>query len=126
MRFINDLKNSYHILFQSGVIIALLLVLLAFKIPTDQKEPIVFPKEDPDVTETIDPPTTEHIDTPATPPKPSVMIEVPNEKVIEDPIGDLDINWEDGGDKLAVPEEPKDEIKEKIFIATRPKTERWN
>jgi protein TonB len=116
MKFINDLKKSYHIIFQSGVILALLLVLFAFKIPTDQKKPIVFPKEDPDITETIDPPITKQKDIPAKPPKPSVVTEVPNDEIIEDPIGDLDINWEDGEGKLALPEEPKDEIVETIFL----------
>lgn len=117
MQFISDLKRIYPIILETGVILTLLLVMSAFKFPSENQETLTFPPEDPDITKSIDTPITEQIETPAQPPKPSVMTPVPNEQVIEDPIGDLKINLENGDEKLAIPEEPEDEIDETIFLA---------
>lgn len=117
MKFSSDLKRIYSIILETGIILALLIVISAFKFPADNQETLTFPQEDPDITESIETPMTEHFETPATPPKPSVLTPVPNDEIIEDPIGSLDINWEGGNGKLAVSEEPEDKIDETIFVA---------
>ncbi len=115
MKFINDLKQKYHLIFESALILSLLLIISAFKFPTDGQEPLSIPKSDFDVVKTVDTPITNPPEKPPAPPKPSVLQEVPNDQIIKESIDDLDINWESDG-KLDLPPEPtSDEPEEKIF-----------
>lgn len=107
MKFISDLKKWYLIVFETATILAILLVLFAFKFPTGEKEPLKFPKSDFDTVESIDIPITDPQETPPKPPKPSTFNPVPDHEIVDKPIGDLDINW-NSDDPLPLPEKPKD------------------
>lgn len=114
MKFIDDLKKWYLVIFESGLILAMLLILSAFKFPTEQAEPITFKKSDIDIIDGVDVPITKPKDAPPKPPKPSVFNEVPNHKIIDVTIDELKIDWE-GSDALTLPKESKEEINETIF-----------
>ncbi len=115
MKIIKDLKEWYPVVFESAIILAILLVLLAFKIPTNHQEPLSFPEKDFEIIKSIDIPIT-NPNKPPNPPKPSTIVEVPNHEIIDEPIGDLEIIWEDGND-LPFPKESKKDDKETIFKA---------
>ncbi|NGP89982.1 energy transducer TonB [Fodinibius halophilus] len=117
MKFIGDLKKGYYIIFETGLIVALLLAISAFKLPTNESQTLKIPDRDFDVVKTVDTPITKRDQTPATPTKPSVFNPVPDDVIIEDPIGNLDINWENSGN-LQLPEESagSEDDGEEIFI----------
>lgn len=122
MKFISDLKDWYPIFFETGLIIALLLVLSAFKWYPEQRDTFTVPDRDFDTVTAIDIPIIKAERIPPKPPKPSVMVEVPNNRPIEDPLGDIDINWEgEWGESMALPDRPpqngsEDEDEEEIFL----------
>lgn len=71
MKFIGDLKKGYYLIFESDLILALLLVLSAFKFPTNNNDQLRFPA-DFDAVQLVDIPITKANKTPHAPPKPRV------------------------------------------------------
>ncbi|MEP1307164.1 MAG: energy transducer TonB [Balneola sp.] len=111
-----DLKRSYNVYLQVGMIVALLFMIAAVRInlysppptppPIDEQEEVV-------MEEAIQ---TKQIDTPPPPPRPPVPVEVPNDEIIEDEILDIAEFDLDGPMDLPPPPPPPDDEEEEIFV----------
>lgn len=108
----DELKKYYNILLELGIIVALVIAIVAFKVqwqPTGQDQELAEEQETVDIEEVVQ---TEHQEEPPAPPRPQVPEEVPNDEVVEE--GEININAELNMDqKLEVPEPPEDESKDK-------------
>ena len=114
---IKNLKDWYVVFMETGLILALLILLSAFKLEMRADRTITIENRDIDVIRSIEIPITENKEKPPVPAKPSVMIEVPNDKVLDVDITDLDIAWSTD-DYVAIPNHSgsKDE-EETVFVA---------
>ncbi|MEO9884647.1 MAG: energy transducer TonB [Balneola sp.] len=111
-----DLKRSYNVYLQVGMIVALLFMIAAVRInlysppptppPIDEQEEVV-------MEEAIQ---TKQIETPPPPPRPPVPVEVPNDEIIEDEILDIAEFDLDGPMDLPPPPPPPDDEEEEIFV----------
>lgn len=112
-----DLRRSYNILLQSGLIIALLFIIGLVRINLYSEPPAppaVEEQEEVVMEEVIQ---TKQIETPPPPPRPPVPVEVPNDEIIEDEILDLDAELDlDGPLDLPPPPPPSDEEEEDFFV----------
>lgn len=118
----NDLKAGYLIRMEIGFILALLIMISAFKIDIDietQDDQIVIDRQEEVFVEEIVQ-TKQEIKAPP-PPRPMVPVEVPNDEIIVDDFIDLDaeLDLDDSFMELPPPPPPaKDENneEEEIFI----------
>lgn len=111
-----DLKRSYNIYLEVGMIMALLFLIAAVRInlysppptppPIDEQEEVV-------MEEAIQ---TKQIETPPPPPRPPVPVEVPNDEIIEDEILDIAEFDLDGPMDLPPPPPPADDEEEEVFV----------
>lgn len=111
-----DLKRSYNIYLEVGLIVALLFIIAAVRInlysppptppPIDEQEEVV-------MEEAIQ---TKQIETPPPPPRPPVPVEVPNDEIIEDEILDIAEFDLDRPMDLPPPPPPAEDEEEEIFI----------
>ncbi|MBO6523438.1 MAG: energy transducer TonB [Balneolaceae bacterium] len=112
-----DLRRSYNILLQSGLIVALLFIIGLVKINLYSEPPTppaVEEQEEVVMEEVIQ---TKQIETPPPPPRPPVPVEVPNDEIIEDEILDLDAELDlDGPLDLPPPPPPSDDEEEDFFV----------
>ena len=85
-----DLKAKYPLFAQVGTIIALLILIGAFKfnIQNDDTFEIVMPEQELVQMEEIQ--QTQQVEKPPPPPKPPVPVEVPDDEILEDDDLDLD------------------------------------
>lgn len=112
-----DLRRSYNIFLQFGLIVALLFIIGLVKINLYSAPPeaIAIDEQEEVVMEEVI--QTKQIETPPPPPRPPVPVEVPNDEIIEDEILDLDAELDlDGPLDLPPPPPPQDDAEEDFFV----------
>jgi len=112
-----DLRRSYNIFLQFGLIVALLFIIGLVKINLYSAPPqsIAIEEQEEVVMEEVI--QTKQIETPPPPPRPPVPVEVPNDEIIEDEILDLDAELDlDGPIDLPPPPPPSDDEEEDFFV----------
>ncbi|MFA5668298.1 MAG: energy transducer TonB [Balneolaceae bacterium] len=112
-----DLKNSYTLFLQFGLIVTLLIMIVAFRLDLYSEPPTpmeVAEQEEVVMEEVIQ---TKQIETPPPPPRPPVPVEVPNDEIIEDEIINLDAELDlDGPIDLPPPPPPAEDEEEEFFV----------
>ncbi len=113
-----DLRNSYNMYLQAGMIFTLLVMIGLFRAPFYGGDPLDFTPPEQELVEMEEIIQTEQIETPPPPPRPPVPVEVPNDEIIEDEILDLGFELDlDGPLDLPPPPPPTDDEDEpEIFI----------
>ncbi len=112
-----DLRRSYNITLQVGLIVALLFIIGLVKINLYSEPPTPPPIEEQEEVVMEEVIQTKQIETPPPPPRPPVPVEVPNDEIIEDEILDLDAELDlDGPLDLPPPPPPADEEEEDFFV----------
>lgn len=112
-----DLRRSYNILLQFGLIVALLFIIGLVKINLYSAPPTPLAVEDQEEVVMEEVIQTKQIETPPPPPRPPVPVEVPNDEIIEDEILDLDSELDlDGPLDLPPPPPPSDDEEEDFFV----------
>ena len=113
----SDLRRSYNILLQFGLIVALLFIIGLVRINLYSEPPEPLPIEEQEEVVMEDVIQTQQIETPPPPPRPPVPVEVPNDEIIEDEILDLDAELDlDGPLALPPPPPPSEKEEEDFFI----------
>lgn len=111
-----DLRRSYQLYLQSGLIFTLLVLIVLFRAPLSQGEIADFNPPEQEIVEVEEIIQTEQVETPPPPPRPPVPVEVPNDEIIEDEIIGFDFELNMDG-PLALPPPPAPEEEEpEIFI----------
>ena len=112
-----DLRRSYNITLQFGLIVALLFMIGLVRVNLYSEPPAPPPielQEEVVMEEVIQ---TKQIETPPPPPRPPVPVEVPNDEIIEDDVVDLDLEFDlDGPMDLPPPPPPPAEEEEDFFV----------
>lgn len=116
-----DLRNTYGIFVEVGMVAALLLLILAFRANIDRAGEMEIQTVEQEVVQMEEILQTKQIQKPPPPPKPPVPVEVPNDEIIEDDDLDLDASL-DIEEPLAnlppppPPEEEEEEPEPEIFV----------
>lgn len=112
-----DLKKTYNITLQSGLIASLFIIIVLVRINLYSEPPTPPPIEIQEEVVMEDIEITKQIETPPPPPRPPVPVEVPNDQIIEDDVVDLDLDFDlDGPMDLPPPPPPADDDEEDFFI----------
>ncbi|MEQ9307842.1 MAG: energy transducer TonB [Balneolaceae bacterium] len=112
-----DLRRSYNLLLQFGLIVALLFIIGLVKINLYSAPPQAIAIEEQEEVVMEEVIQTKQIETPPPPPRPPVPVEVPNDEIIEDEILDLDAELDlDGPLDLPPPPPPSDDEEEDFFV----------
>ena len=112
-----DLRRSYNVLLQFGLIVALLFIIGLVRINLYSEPPAPPPIEEQEEVVMEEVIQTKQIETPPPPPRPPVPVEVPNDEIIEDEILDLDAELDlDGPLDLPPPPPPSEEEEEDFFV----------
>lgn len=112
-----DLRRSYNIFLQFGLIVALLFIIGLVKINLYSAPPEAIAVEEQEEVVMEEVIQTKQIETPPPPPRPPVPVEVPNDEIIEDEILDLDAELDlDGPLDLPPPPPPSDDAEEDFFV----------
>ncbi len=112
-----DLRRSYNLLLQFGLIVALLFIIGLVKINLYSAPPQALAIEEQEEVVMEEVIQTKQIETPPPPPRPPVPVEVPNDEIIEDEILDLDAELDlDGPLDLPPPPPPSDDAEEDFFV----------
>ncbi|GAB5410812.1 MAG: energy transducer TonB [Balneolaceae bacterium] len=112
-----DLRRSYNLLLQFGLIVALLFIIGLVKINLYSAPPEAIAIEEQEEVVMEEVIQTKQIETPPPPPRPPVPVEVPNDEIIEDEILDLDAELDlDGPLDLPPPPPPSDDEEEDFFV----------
>lgn len=112
-----DLRRSYNIFLQFGLIVALLFIIGLVKINLYSAPPQSLAIEEQEEVVMEEVIQTKQIETPPPPPRPPVPVEVPNDEIIEDEILDLDAELDlDGPIDLPPPPPPSDDEEEDFFV----------
>lgn len=85
-----DLQRSYPIYIETGLVLALLLLILAFRVDIRRESNFQLVMEEQEVVQMEEILQTEQRMQPPPPPRPPVPVEVPNDAIIEDEPIDLD------------------------------------
>ncbi|MEX0778563.1 MAG: energy transducer TonB [Balneolales bacterium] len=109
-----DLRKTYILRVEVGMILALLLLIALFRVNFNVEGELDFTEREQDIVEMEDIVQTEQIDTPPPPPRPPVPVEVPNDEIIEDDMFDLDsdLDLDAPMDLPPPPPPPEDEEEE--------------
>ena len=113
-----DLRRSYNVYLQLGLIVALLSFIGLVRINLYSEPPSPPPIEEQEEVVMEEVIQTKQIETPPPPPRPPVPVEVPNDEIIEDEILDLDTEL-DLGDMFELPPPPPprdDEPEDDFFV----------
>ena len=113
-----DLRRSYNVFLQLGLIVALLSFIGLVRINLYSEPPSPPPVEEQEEVVMEEVIQTKQIETPPPPPRPPVPVEVPNDEIIEDEILDLDTEL-DLGDMFELPPPPPprdDEPEDDFFV----------
>ncbi|NBB75071.1 MAG: TonB family protein [Bacteroidetes bacterium] len=123
-----DLRKQYPIYVQVGMIVALLLLILAFRVDLRQESEFQVVMEEQEVVQMEEIQQTEQETKPPPPPRPPVPVEVPNDEIIEDEAVDLDASL-DLNESLQTsapppaPEEEEEEEEQEVFIVVEDRPE---
>ena len=106
-----DLRKTYGVVVEIGMIAALLLLILAFRMNLDRGETMEFQQIEQEVVQMEEILQTKQIQKPPPPPRPPVPVEVPNDEIIEDDDLDLDasLDIEEPLANLPPPPPPEEE-----------------
>ncbi|MBD3616774.1 MAG: energy transducer TonB [Gracilimonas sp.] len=110
-----DLKRSYTVYLEAGLIIALLFMITAVKVTLETEPPNVVALDEQEIVEMEEIVQTKQIETPPPPPRPPVPVEVPNDEIIEDEMIDLDAEL-DMDAPMDLPPPPEEEDQEEDFF----------
>ncbi len=116
-----DLRRTYGIFVEIGMVAALLLLILAFRANIERGEGMEIQTLEQEVVQMEEILQTKQIVKPPPPPRPPVPVEVPNDEIIEDDDLDLDASL-DIEEPLAnlppppPPEEEEEEPEPEIFV----------
>lgn len=112
-----DLRNSYNIYLQTGMIVTLLVMIGLFRAPLEGGDALDFTPPEQEIVEIEEIIQTEQVETPPPPPRPPVPVEVPNDEIIEDEMLDLGFELDlDGPLDLPPPPPPQEDEEPEIFI----------
>ncbi len=113
-----DLRRSYVVNLQIGIIATLSLLIVLFRINFNPEVELNFEEREQDIIDMEDIVQTEQIETPPPPPRPPSPVEVPNDEIIDDDFFDLDTDLDlDGPMDLPPPPPPPDDDDEpEIFM----------
>ncbi|MFN1836285.1 energy transducer TonB [Balneola sp. MJW-20] len=112
-----DLRKSYTVLLEAGLVVALLFMILAVKLNLESEPPQPPPMDVQEVVEMEEVIQTKQIETPPPPPRPPVPVEVPNDEIIEDELINIDAELDlDGPLDLPPPPPPSDDEEEDFFV----------
>lgn len=112
-----DLKKSYTVYLEAGLIVALLFMITAVNVTIESEPPNVVQLDEQDIVELDEVVQTKQIETPPPPPRPPVPVEVPNDEIIEDEMIDLDAELDmDAQMDLPPPPPDDDDEEEEVFI----------
>jgi protein TonB len=123
-----DLRKQYPIYVQVGMVGALLLLILAFRVDLRQESDFQVVMEEQEVVQMEEIQQTEQETQPPPPPRPPVPVEVPNDEIIEDEAVDLDASL-DLNESLNTsapppsPEEEEEEEEREVFIVVEDRPE---
>ena len=123
-----DLRKQYPIYVQVGMIVALLLLILAFRVDLRQESEFQVVMEEQEVVQMEEIQQTEQETKPPPPPRPPVPVEVPNDEIIEDEAVDLDASLDlneslDTSAPPPGPEEEEEEEEQEVFIVVEDRPE---
>jgi protein TonB len=112
-----DLRKSYRIYLQFGMIVTLAALIGLFRAPMNQGEMQDFAPPEQDIVEVEEIIQTEQVEAPPPPPRPPVPVEVPNDEIIEDELVgfDFELNM-DGPMALPPPPAAEEEEEPEVFI----------
>lgn len=111
-----DLKRSYTVYLEAGLILALLVMLLAVKVTIEDAPPQAYELDEQEIVEMEEVIQTQQIETPPPPPRPPVPVEVPNDEIIEDELIDLDAELDMNQQMDLPPPPPAQEEEEDFFV----------
>ena len=106
-----DLRKTYGVVVEIGMIAALLLLILAFRMNFESGDAMKFQQIEQEVVQMEEILQTKQIQKPPPPPRPPVPVEVPNDEIIEDDDLDLDasLDIEEPLANLPPPPPPEEE-----------------
>ena len=115
---IKNLKKWYFILIETGLILALLILLTAFKIDLGVDKSYEPARTDFDIPTLEEIPATDQKDTPPPPRKPRVFIEVPDDHIFDEPLDKIpDFSIDDAGNMpIEAGRSKNDEGDDVIFV----------
>lgn len=111
-----DLKKSYTVYLEAGLIVALLFMIVAVKVNLQDEPPAPPPIDEQEVVEMEEVIQTQQQETPPPPPRPQVPVEVPNDEIVEDQLIDLDADLDLDGPMDLPPPPPEEEEEEEDFF----------
>ena len=116
-----DLRQWYSTSVEVGMVIALLLLVLAFRANLDRGDAMEIEQIEQEVVQMEEVLQTEQIKKPPPPPRPPVPVEVPNDELLEDDDLDLDASLDIDEPLTALPppppaEEEEEEPETEIFM----------
>lgn len=85
-----DLKRSYPLYIEIGMIASLAILIVAFRMDWSTESTFEVIEQEQEIVEIEEILQTQQIEQPPPPPRPPVPIEVPNEQILEDDFLDLD------------------------------------
>ena len=123
-----DLRKRYPIYVEIGMIGALLLLILAFRVEFQQESDFQVVMEEQEVVQMEEIQQTQQETEPPPPPRPPVPVEVPNDEIIEDDAVNLDasLDLNESLDTEAPPPEPEQEEEEQereVFVVVEERPE---
>jgi protein TonB len=116
-----DLQRSYPLYVEVGLVLALLLLILAFRVDIRRERGFEIVMEEQEVVHIEEIQQTKQETKPPPPPRPPVPVEVPNDEIVETEPLNLDASL-DLNESLGVPSppppapEPEEESEPEIFI----------
>jgi len=113
-----DLRKSYRIYLQFGMIVTLASLIGLFRTPMNQSEMQDFAPPEQDAVKVEEIIQTEQAEAPPPPPRPAVPVEVPNDEFIEDEMVGFDFELNMDG-PMALPPPPAADAEEEepeVFI----------
>ena len=107
-----DLRTRYPLFIQVGLVVALLIMIAAFRIDFNPDSGFEVVEVQQEIVQMEEIQQTKQIEKPPPPPKPPVPIEVPDDEVLEDEDLDLDVSLELDEEIVNLPPPPAAEEEE--------------
>ncbi len=115
-----DLRKRYPIYIQVGMIAALALLIVAFRVDWQADSDFVAIEQEQEIVQIEEIQQTQQIEQPPPPPRPPVPVEVPNDEILEDDFLDLDATLDLDAPTQAPPPPPppaeEEEEEPEIFV----------
>lgn len=112
-----DLRKSYTVFMQLGLVITLGIMILLFKVEFKSKSEMIIQTVEQETVKMEEIEQTRQDVKPPPPPRPPVPVEVPNDEIIEEEILDLDAELDlDAPIDLPPPPPPAEEEEPDIFV----------